>query len=141
MALLDHWKQRHPWETWQSANFGAQATSPVATEAADPDNDGQSNLAEFVFATDPQISDAPGAAVFSAPGITGMVYHRRKTTGATFHHELSSDLTNWNDASPFVQIDVPLDDGNGMTEAVSVRISPLPPGASKVFLRVRASKP
>jgi hypothetical protein len=134
--LLDYWKPRHPWESWQSAKFGAQATSPAAAETADPDNDGESNLAEFAFATDPAKADAPSVTVNQ----NAMTYHRRKGTDATFHHELSTDLINWNDASPNVQADPPVDDGNGVTESVTVHLTALPPGATRAFLRAGVTR-
>jgi hypothetical protein len=140
-TLLDYWKPKHPWESWKSAKFGAQATTAAADEGSDPDNDGESNLAEFAFATNPQAVDAPVVSVSETAGVTTMVYHRRKGTDATFHHELSTDLTNWDEASPYVQADTPADDGNGVTESVTLHVSTLPPGATRAFLRARATRP
>lgn len=138
--LMDYWKPRHPWESWQSAKFGAQATAEAAQETSDPDNDGECNLAEFAFATNPQAVDAPDVRVSQDAEGTAMVYHRRKGTDATFHHELSTDLATWDEASTYVHAEAPVDDGNGVTEAVTVRVSGLPAGVTRAFLRARATR-
>lgn len=62
--------------SWQVTHFGSLASANAATNA-DPDLDGQVNLAEYAFGTNPwAVSPAPLAAGASTNGLMKLLYRR-----------------------------------------------------------------
>ncbi len=138
-ALLDFWKTNHPYQTWQSATFTAQAAVlAVAGDLADPDSDGLSNLIEYAFNTNPLASDTLPITYHSAP--LAITYHRRiSPSGLTYHNEASVDLINWSESSDYGTASVAVADANGITETVTWTAAAPPPPATSVFFRIHVT--
>ena len=64
-SLLAFWAANHPFEQWQTQKFGVNAgNAAIAGPNVDFDNDGQNNLYEFAFNTDPNtVNPVPFSAV------------------------------------------------------------------------------
>jgi hypothetical protein len=48
-----------PWAPWRTTNFGGPPYPASADDFADPDGDGNANILEYFFATDPNVADVP----------------------------------------------------------------------------------
>ena len=121
----------------------------IAGPGVDFDNDGQNNLQEFAFNTDPNtVNPIPFSAVNAINPGDGKTYltltfHRRKApAGVTYHVESSTDLATWYEDAAHVAIGAPVDDGNGITETVIARALPAIDAANtRQFLRCRVTLP
>ncbi len=149
-SLLAFWATNHPFEQWQSQKFGVNAgNAAIAGPAVDFDRDGQSNLHEFAFNTDPNtISPIPFSAVNAINPGDGKTYltltlHRRKApAGVTYHIESSTDLATWQEDATHVAIGAPADDGNGVTETIIARALPaIDLVNTRQFFRCRTTLP
>ncbi len=149
-SLLAFWAGNHPFEQWQAQKFGVNAgNAAIAGPSADLDGDGQKNLQEFAFNTDPNTAGPPPFAPVNVvdpnDGKTylTLTFHRRKApAGVTYHVESSPDLTTWYEDAAHVVIGAPVDDGNGLTETVTARAFPaLDPANLRLFLRCRVTLP
>jgi len=91
---------------WQTTHFGSPS-NPLAAPAADPDNDGADNAAEFAFNLNP---DAPDAVPLTPAGASGLplwqveniegrdrytVTFVRRTACLSYTIEVSRDLQTW----------------------------------------------
>jgi hypothetical protein len=126
-------------EAWRQAQFGGPANSGEAADAADPDADGLTNSAEYVFGTTPRVSDPAGllslqreggglAFSFLARAATGQGY-----AGLTRHYavESNTDLTNpagWTTVPGFSDVAGEGQNVSGTPASV----------APRVFLRLKA---
>ena len=130
---------------WQTTHFGSPA-NPLAAPAADPDNDGADNLAEFAFNLDPNAPDAvplppvgtAGLPRFAAEVIEGRprltVEFIRRSSCARYTFEASNDLEVWDQPEPVPVGDpVPLPGG---FERVKWADTELFGGLTRRFLRV-----
>jgi hypothetical protein len=133
------------------ANFTAFMSGHTAlsgaslTSAADPDNDGLSNLLEYAFGSSP-IQSQRHADVSSMSTTNGsnrdltLVHRRSKSAAVTFSYESSANLTTWSPASPAVTVIQADADGDNLTEIVSAVLS-TPSTEPRQFLRVKATAP
>jgi hypothetical protein len=83
---------------WQSATLAGE---PLNTPAADPDQDGVSNLLEFIFGTNPQLANAAPQTPVEKVNIGGNDYlqiqiPRLRGRLASLTVQVSSDLITWN---------------------------------------------
>ena len=136
-------------DAWRLLHFGAALDDPSkeATHwglAADFDNDGQPNLLEFAFNSDP----ADGVSLYTPtfaiitdgnnqPTAFDFTFRRwREANGITYESQYTQDLSDWADA-PFTaqMIGQPVANGDG-TETVTFRITPESP-SDQSFLRLR----
>jgi len=99
---------RSPFELWQSANFGDNATnSAIAGDLADPDGDGLPNLLEYALGTDPNVANVGGlpAADFETDAngdyLTLTVNKNPSATDVTYIVEVSGDLATWSSGPSF----------------------------------------
>ncbi len=134
-------------EAWQIAHFGS-VSHPNAAPLLDPDNDGASNLAEFSFDMDPNVSDAvtlpPGGAsglpryaieIVDASERLTLELIRRTTGCVSCTVEVSTDLLQWSEAIMLpVGAPVPLPGG---FERVKLADSEIISQHTRRFLRVR----
>jgi hypothetical protein len=74
-----------PIATWRQINFGSAANTGNAADNADPDHDGLSNIFEYAFNTNPNVSNAPPVSF----GLEGE--HLKLTFKRT--HPAPADLT------------------------------------------------
>lgn len=146
-----------------SGAVGAGAATPgtfnlggVLDDHVDNDSDGVVNLLERVFGTDPDSPESGPATtgtVMEAGGqaFLAMEFSRKKggtgsagdytVDGIRYLVQFSSNLTAWTAAgSGIVPVSI-VDDGNGVTETVTVRtVAPASPSAPKGFLRLHATR-
>ena len=93
-------------DTWRKLRFPAAdlALASISGEAADPDGDGISNLAEYAFGLEPNHPDAaPVSATLSHRGnnspVLNVTYDRLAVLGdIRFAWETSADLVHWSAA-------------------------------------------
>lgn len=129
-------------------NYGGNPEDEV-----DNDLDGQVNLLEQAFGTDKNSATSikfPKSSLVQVSGqnYLGYSFSRRKggtgtaadytASGVRYLVEMSSDLASWSPAGAnVVQVSV-VDDGNGTTETITIRLTTAPsPSALKSFLRLR----
>jgi len=138
-ALVDQWRAAH----FTTAEFANAAISGLT---ADPDGDGVPNLLEYALNLDPWHA-APANAL--TPGIMHLTQdypavtftRRKQPRDISYHLEVSSDLVLWNEGVGFSLETQAADDGNGITETVTVRaVAPVTPGA-RLFMRLRVTMP
>lgn len=48
-----------PWAAWRTANFGSPPYPASADDFADPDGDGNANILEYFFGTNPNVANSP----------------------------------------------------------------------------------
>ena len=116
---------------WQSEQLAGE---PLNAAGDDPDNDGASNLLEFVFGTSPKTAGAPVATPVSlAGGKLQISIPRRIDRPASLTVEVSGDLTNW--VSGAANTEVVADD----VSALVVRdLTPLDSVHPRRFMRLKA---
>jgi|GEM_PF-445210 len=124
---------------WQSYQYFAVG-SPNSGSGLDIDKDGITNLAEFLFGTNPNATSTPPTLI--EPGTTGaeFVYRRNRGAAATWTVQTSTNLTNWPDAVHGVDYEIvstTLDPQDSNVDYVRVRLLN-PVGAGGVFVRAQA---
>ncbi len=130
---------------WQTTHFGSPA-NPLAAPAADPDNDGADNLAEFAFNLNP---GAPDAITLPINGTSGLpryaveviearprltVEFIRRASCASYTFEASTDLERWDQPEP-IPVGAPVALPGGF-ERVKWADTELFGGSPRRFLRV-----
>jgi hypothetical protein len=107
----------------------------------DDDRDGLNNFGEYAFATDPR---APGSAEHAMGAIVPgsnparlAIRRRQGTTDVTWVFESSLNATDWSPSGAVLESVVSNGDG---TETATWR-APAFPGASRIFLRTKATNP
>jgi len=117
---------------WKVDNFGVAALAdPYAagedwSDTADSDLDGLSNMAEYIFGTDPTVyGDLPAhelVIVYDAGLERVTVSYNRRTNDSslTYVLEISNDLLSWQDASPDVSGEVMVPLSAGMERVIAI---------------------
>ena len=138
-----------PLAVWTAAKFTAaeQADPSVSGALADPNHNGLPNLLEFALNRDPKVPN------FSPPLVTGWQTRNGSTfmtvsynrllgaAGVSYTVEVSQDLRTWNSGSLYTQDLSTVDDGNGLTQSVTVQtLQPLS-GTPHLFTRLRVTQP
>jgi hypothetical protein len=125
-------------DVWESAN-GLEQNNPNDA-SADDDGDGQSNLAEFLAGTNPQVSSSALAIVSMNRGTTTITLNWSSVPGKSYVIQACSDLTDWqtHESSPGVPLVVPASAGSQTTQEI-----PIPPLTTdpKRFFRVAVVVP
>jgi len=89
-------------DQWRLARFSPDQLQDAAVSgpSADPDHNGFSNIADFVFATDPSNngSDLPFLQPYSEGYTLISVRKRKDTAGLTARIAVSEDLVNWSES-------------------------------------------
>ncbi|MGJ8697724.1 MAG: discoidin domain-containing protein [Verrucomicrobiaceae bacterium] len=112
----------------------------ISDLSIDPDLDGQNNLLEFAFHTDPHDKSSAHRPAFHQSAGSLTFSHRRWTgnNGVDYLIQTSPDLTTWTPATT-TPLGTPTPLGNG-AELATFQISP-PPGSTPFFVRLRATIP
>lgn len=141
--------QTTPFQTW-ALTFPALDTPEKRLPSADPDNDGLSNLMEFVLNGNPGVSDNSIAPALNASGADFVFsFNRRDDSEAvsTLLFQYGSDLVGWTD--------VPIGAGNATVgsaalvvvenaaaaDAVSVTLPKTVSPSGKLFGRLKVTQP
>jgi hypothetical protein len=138
--------QNIPFNQWQASRFTqSEMNDPkISGSDADPDGDGLVNWAEFALNRNPKKADGSAFTTSIQHDSTSgndyltMTYSRRKApSGIVYHVEVSDNFAGWNEGAGFTEETGVADDGNGVTETVTVRALPPVAGKSKAFMRLR----
>lgn len=122
-----------PLEVWRQQNLG----NPDASDTADPDGDGISNLMEFALDLNPNAAQPSGLPTASASAsVAKLRFKRRLLPAITYVPEWSNDLAQWH-PDGFTLAPVP-GTNDGTTESVDASI---PADLTKFFLRLRVTNP
>lgn len=116
-----------------SENISAWATSNGITNLSlDPDNDGLTNLQEFLFGTNPALADSASFTnTFDGDRFIMEVTVRNGADGASIRAEESSDLSDWNPALYLGR----RNNGDGLTSQLLFTSSTNPINGAKLFMR------
>ena len=130
----------NPLQIWQAQNWTPALSDPAAAESLDPDFDGQINLLEYAFGTEPDA--ATGSPVtYSNANVSNQTYLRMSVpknpaaTDVTFTVEATSDLANplsWTSAGLIIET-------NTSTQLIVRDNVPAGPGVQR-FMRVRVER-
>jgi hypothetical protein len=125
-----------------AANNGLTGTD--AAPEADPDGDGMSNLMEFYLGLSPTNSLGAGGGFVMTNGpsnTVSMTYLRAKgVTGVTPAVQASADLSSSNNWGTNGVVETVKDAADPRYEEVTATVTN-PPGATKMFMRLRVSQP
>lgn len=97
--------QPTPYETWI-----AEFSLANGSLAADPDEDGRSNLAEYAFGGNPTIFDQPvqSPTIVSVAGSFQLTYARRNSDPSlVYRHQISGNLADWTEYQNSVSTMIP----------------------------------
>jgi hypothetical protein len=133
-------------EVWRQKYFGTPSAEGLAADTGDPDGDGDPNLAEFCFGTDPTDAASANALLtnFVADGGTNylsITFPRRKNCDIGFVVEVVpeiSGVTRW--TNRVVQVGPPVS-RNAEFEQVTFHDTVPAATASARFMSVRLQQP
>lgn len=136
-----------PYQSWVS-NFPALDTEAKRLPSADPDNDGLTNLMEFVLSGNPGVADGGIRPVVSTTATDVLFNFNRRdevVPGYTLKAQYGSNLTGWTDATiPAASgasgsATVTVTDGSG-SDAISVSLPKNLATGGKLFVRLLVSE-
>ena len=93
-----------PIDVWRFQKFGVDANTPDAANAADSDQDGVVNLAEYAYLADPHdgLASANAPLVSVASDALALTFRRNlSATDLTYTVQVSDDLATWHDGSTY----------------------------------------
>lgn len=124
-----------PFRNWQLTNFTAEAdNTAIAGEAADPDNDGLSNLIEYALGLNPNAFTVTSVVVDTTTGALCLTAPKNSAaTDITCLVEVSGDLVAWTTNDTTI-------DTNTSTLLCVLDNTPLT-GATRRFIRLKITKP
>ncbi|MEO5915884.1 MAG: lamin tail domain-containing protein [Luteolibacter sp.] len=95
-----------PYDIWSAAN---DLWSTAANPTGDPDGDGRTNRAEYIFGGNPRLADgAPAQSIMAASGNQDWTITRRSNDPSLVYIlESSADLTHWSVITPTQIAEVP----------------------------------
>lgn len=138
-----------PYGSWVSRHFdvAGQTDPAVSGEAADPDGDGISNLLEYALNLDPHLADVTGlptGGLLTGRETAYLTLTYTKTNAATdltYTPQVSGDLVSWQSGADAVETVLTTDNGNGLTQIITVRDkTPLTDGGRR-FMRLLVTRP
>lgn len=122
--------------SWRTQYFTAQEIlDGLADDDADPDGDGQKNLAEYALGTNPRVRDAAPAPVVDANGLTLTFTRPKDLPGVDYAAESTDNLSGWNPVTlevigdgpvQTVRARDPLSSGNPSRRMMRLIFSPTP---------------
>jgi regulation of enolase protein 1 (concanavalin A-like superfamily) len=131
----------NPLQIWQAQNWSPSLADPAAAESLDPDFDGQVNLLEYAFGTEPAVSTG-SPVTYSNTVVSNQTYLRMSVpknpaaTDVVFTAEATSDISNplsWSSAGLIIET-------NTSTQLIVRDSVPAGPGTQR-FMRVRVERP
>lgn len=124
-----------PFRNWQLQNFPNDAdNAAIGGEAADPDNDGLSNLLEYALGLNPNVFTVAGVVVDTATGALRLTAPKNPNAiDITYFVEVSGDLATWTPIGTTVV-------ANTSTLLQVLDNTPLS-GAPRRFIRLKVTKP
>ena len=132
-----------PIEQWRQTYFGSPDNLGNAADGADWDGDGQLNILEYAFNTNPtNTSASPISYNLVADHFTVTFQRTRPAPGdITYLYEVTGDLTTgvWNSGPAYTTQSI-TDNLNG-TETVVVQVNATVSASPAQFVRVRISRP
>ncbi len=144
-----------PIDAWRFLKFGAQANLAVAKDAADPDNDGAPNIAEYAFGMAPLTSSQAGLPqgkiLSQTVGgqtdnyLTLQFTRNIGNTDLAYDAQVSPDLVNWITIATSANGGSPAGSGfvsetPGSVRTVTVRDTVKSATQSQRFMRVKLSR-
>jgi FAD dependent oxidoreductase len=131
-----------PFDYWKASHFTPQELSDpqISGDLADIDDDGQTNLAEYALGGSPHLADLPGLPSIqwttTANGPQLRLYYSKLASDMTFEVQQNSSLTpsTWTHANVSAEL---YDASSGLF----YQATPIAPGDSAKFLRLRMTKP
>lgn len=138
-----------PVAVWTTARFtvAEQADPSVSGALADPNHNGLPNLLEYALNRDPKapnFSPPLGTSWRTNNGNTFLTvsYTRHlDAAGISYKVEVSQDLLTWNSGTLYTQEVSAIDDGNGMTQTVTVQALQPVNGTPHLFTRLSVTQP
>ena len=120
------------YDTWKAAN---NVTGGLDD---DDDQDGMSNRFEYAFGLDPAGPSGSPVSFLSPTSGPNLTYVRRKRslTGLGYSVWVSTNLTDWMEDATASQTATGIAESDN--EMVAVTLSPMPPGSTRRFIRIRA---
>ena len=128
-----------PVQTWRQQYFGTAANSGNASDSADLDGDGISNLVEYATKMNPAANDVVPQSAIRNGSVLEFIYTKNKSaTDLTYIVEWSGTLGNdWSTTG--VSAPVILSD-NGTTQQIKVTV-PVDSGVTKKFVHLKVMRP
>jgi hypothetical protein len=138
-----------PFTAWLSTIFtAAELVNPnISGLLANPSGDGIPNLIKYALNLDPLVPAAHAPLSLTSVTDSGNTYLTVSYTqliapsGITYYVDISPDLNTWYTGSQFTQQTGVVDDGNGITQTVTVRILASTNLNSQIFTRLRVTQP
>jgi hypothetical protein len=134
-----------PIDLWRQTRFGAASNRFYASDAADPDADGFSNLLEYALGLDPLVNDRQSAQLFADRiEIEGIVYASLcftkdpAATDVAIYVASSSDMTTWNELDTDGSNQLVLEVQDTLQRLVIKDPIPLTPANGARFFQLRA---
>lgn len=129
-----------PWQSWRSTEFtaGELTNLSVSGEAADPDQDGLSNLVEYALGLEPKTGNASPLTVGSSESALTLTYTRNLAATDTvlqIQRSNTLDSSSWQNVTPLS------DNPVGTSGTVQTREAALPITGSLGFFRILATRP
>jgi hypothetical protein len=124
---------------WQSYRY-FPIGSPNSVRTLDVEGDGLTNFYEYIFGTNPNVTNTPPSLI--EPGVTGseFVYRRNRGAAAVWTVETSTNLVDWPTATVGVDyelVSVTLDPADSNVEYVRIRLLN-PTDSDNLFVRAKA---
>jgi hypothetical protein len=134
-------------DAWKTANgIDPNSNAVINGPLGDIDKDGRSNLLEYAFNTSPQTNDVDpfqGVSVTkTGDGLKYLEVSYPRRIGALdliYTVEISDDLTAWSSPGVTSELVSIIDNHDGITEIVTVRVLPAMSSAAKKFVRMKVS--
>ncbi len=127
---------------WRILHFGSATGAGQSDDLADPDGDGEPNLKEYAFGTDPLAANTSpvvsSTSTSAGSEFLSVSFPRRKFADVSYTVEVSSDLISWSADSVQTGSPVNLD---GIFEQVTFRDLQQAAANQKRFIRVKVTKP
>lgn len=139
----------NPLQTW-ALTFPALDTAAKRLPDADPDNDGLTNLMEFVLNGNPGTSDPSVAPTLNATGTDFIFSFNRRDdseAGSTLLFQYSADLVSWSDVTVGASggvvgaATVVVTENSTNPDVVSVTVPKSAAPGGKLFGRLKVSQP